>query len=233
MKTTFLFAALLTGLVACFSCTNAPESDEAKTTEAKTVNEDSTGESWKVNTSDSKIEWVGTKVTGYHTGNVPLKSGEIYVKNGEVTGGNFIMDLANMDVSGPKAVDAASNKKLLGHLKSADFFDVEKNPEGKFELTSVQPYKGDVVKDTTDARQEQINKYKVTDPTHTISGNLTLKGITKNIEFPARITVSGNEAEAVAKFNINRKDWNIVYAGKPDDLIRDNIHLGISIKSMK
>ena len=233
MKTTFLFAGLFTGLVACFSCTNAPESDEAKTTEAKTVNEDSTGESWKVNTSDSKIEWVGTKVTGYHTGNVPLKSGEIYVKNGEVTGGNFIMDLANMDVSGPKAVDAASNKKLLGHLKSADFFDVEKNPEGKFELTSVQPYKGDAVKDTTDARQEQINKYKVTDPTHTISGNLTLKGITKNIEFPARITVSGNEAEAVAKFNINRKDWNIVYAGKPDDLIRDNIHLGISIKSMK
>ena len=176
---------------------------------------------------------MGTKVTGYHTGNVPLKSGEIYVKNGEVTGGNFIMDLANMDVSGPKAVDAASNKKLLGHLKSADFFDVETNPEGKFELTSVQPYKGDAVKDTTDARQEQINKYKVTDPTHTISGNLTLKGITKSIEFPARITVSGNETEAVAKFNINRKDWNIVYAGKPDDLIRDNIHLGISIKSMK
>lgn len=233
MKTTFLFAALFTGLVASFSCTNAPESDEAKTTEAKTVNEDTTGESLKLNTSASTIEWVGTKVTGYHTGNVPLKSGEIYVKNGEVTGGNFIMDLANMDVSGPKAVDAASNKKLLGHLKSADFFDVEKNPEGKFELTSVQPYKGDAVKDTTDARQEQINKYKVTDPTHTISGNLTLKGITKSIEFPARITVSGNEAEAVAKFNINRKDWNIVYAGKPDDLIRDNIHLGISIKAMK
>ena len=233
MKTTFLFAGLFTGLVTCFSCTNAPESDEAKTTEAKTVNEESTGESLKVNTSASNIEWVGTKVTGYHTGNVPLKSGEIYVKNGEVTGGNFIMDLANMDISGPKAVDAASNKKLLGHLKSADFFDVEKNPEGKFELTSVQPYKGDAVKDTTDARQEQINKYKVTDPTHTISGNLTLKGITKNIEFPARITVSGNEAEAVAKFNINRKDWNIVYAGKPDDLIRDNIHLGISIKAMK
>ena len=233
MKTTFLFAGLFTGLVTCFSCTNAPESDEAKTTEAKTVNEESTGESLKVNTSASNIEWVGTKVTGYHTGNVPLKSGEIYVKNGEVTGGNFIMDLANMDISGPKAVDAASNKKLLGHLKSADFFDVEKNPEGKFELTSVQPYKGDAVKDTTDARQEQINKYKVTDPTHTISGNLTLKGITKNIEFPARITVSGNEAEAVAKFNINRKDWNIVYAGKPDDLIRDNIHLGISLKSMK
>lgn len=234
MKTTFLSTALLTGLVACFSCTNAPESDEAKTTEAKTVNEDSTGgEGLKVNTSASKIEWVGTKVTGYHTGNVPLKSGEINVKNGQVTGGNFIMDLANMEVSGPKSVDEASSKKLLGHLKSADFFDVEKNPEGRFELTSVQPYKGDAVKDTTDPRQEQIDKYKVTNPTHTVNGNLTLKGITKNIEFPARIIVTGNGAEAVAKFNINRKDWNIVYAGQPDDLIRNDIHLGISIKASK
>jgi polyisoprenoid-binding protein YceI len=234
MKKTLLPVALLASLVAYFSCTNAPESDEAKTTEAKTVNEDSTeGETWKINATASKIEWVGTKVTGYHTGNVPLKSGEIYVKNGDVTGGNFVMDLVNMEVLGPKAADSASNKKLLGHLKSADFFDVEKNPEGKFELTSVQPYKGDAVKDTTDPRQDQISKYKVTDPTHTVSGNLTLKGITKNIEFPARITVSGNEAEAVAKFNINRKDWKIEYAGKPDDLIRDEIHLGISIKAMK
>jgi polyisoprenoid-binding protein YceI len=66
-----------------------------------------------------------------------------------------------------------------------------------------------------------------------VSGNLTLKGVTKNIEFPARITVSGNTAEAIAKFNIDRKDWGIVYPGKPDDLIRDAIHLGISIKAAK
>ena len=69
------------------------------------------------------------------------------------------------------------NKKLLGHLKSADFFDVEKNPEGIFELTDVRPYTGDAIKDTIDPRQEEINKYKVTDPTHFVSGNLTLKGI--------------------------------------------------------
>jgi polyisoprenoid-binding protein YceI len=233
MKTISISAALLIGLVACFSCTNAPTSDEAKTTDAKVVSEDNSGASWKLDTAASNIEWVGTKVTGYHTGNVPLKSGEINVKNGEVTGGKFIMDLANIQVSGPKNVDAASNQKLLGHLKSVDFFDVEKNPEGTFELTQVLPYKGDAVKDSTDPRQEEISKYKVTDPTHTVSGNLTLKGVTKNIEFPARITVSGNEAEAVAKFNINRKDWKIEYAGKPDDLIRDDIHLGISIKAKK
>ena len=213
------------------SCTNAPKSDEAVTTEAKDVNTSKTGESWKVNTGESKIEWVGTKVTGYHTGVVPVKRGDIIVNNGQVTGGKFILDLANLSVSGPKNVDSASNNKLQKHLRSADFFDVEKNPEGVFELISVKPYTGTAVKDSADVRQESINKYKVTDPTHTVNGNLTLKGVTKNIEFPARITVSGNMAEAIARFNIDRKEWNIVYPGQPDDLIRDAIHLGISIKA--
>ena len=228
-----LFAVLITGLITFFSCTNAPESDEAKTTDAKKIDNDKTGEVWKLNVSESKIDWVGTKVSGYHVGTVPLKRGEIYVKNGGVTGGKFIMDIANMQVSGPKGSDTAANKKLLGHLKSADFFDVEKNPEGIFELTDVKPFNGEAIKDTTDPRQDEISKYKVTNPTHTVSGNLTLKGVTKNIEFPARITVSGNTAEAIAKFNIDRKDWGIVYPGKPDDLIRDAIHLGISIKATK
>ena len=224
---------MLTAGLFYISCTSAPKSDEAKTSEAKEVTKNTSDQKWKLDTAASKIEWVGTKVTGYHTGQVPLKSGEIFVKDGEVTGGKFVMDLANMQVVGPKSVDAASSKKLLGHLKSADFFDVEKNPEGSFELTGVRPYQGTAIKDSADPRQEQIDKYRVTDPTHIVSGNLTLKGVTKNVEFPARITVSGDNAEAIAKFNINRKDWGIVYPGKPDDLIRDAVHLGISIKAEK
>ena len=224
---------MLTAGLFYISCTSAPKSDEAKTSEAKEVTKNTSDQKWKLDTAASKIEWVGTKVTGYHTGQVPLKSGEIFVKEREVTGGKFVMDLANMQVVGPKSVDAASSKKLLGHLKSADFFDVEKNPEGSFELTGVRPYQGTAIKDSADPRQEQIDKYRVTDPTHIVSGNLTLKGVTKNVEFPARITISGDNAEAIAKFNINRKDWGIVYPGKPDDLIRDAIHLGISIKAEK
>lgn len=232
MKREFILLAS-TGFIAFMSCTNAPESDEAKTTEAKEVSQNKSGEKWSLNISDSKIEWIGTKVTGYHTGIVPLKSGEIYVNNGAVTGGRFVMDVANMNISGPKTVDTASNKKLLGHLKSADFFDVNQYPDATFELTDVKSYNGGPVKDTVDARQDEISEYKVADPTHRISGNLTMKGVTKNIEFPARIIVSGNSAEAIAKFNIDRKDWGIVYKGKPDDLIRDEIHLGIAIKASK
>jgi polyisoprenoid-binding protein YceI len=221
------FAAVL-----LFSCTDAPDSDKAKTMDAKTVETTGANESWKIDVAASSIEWVGTKVTGYHTGNVPLKSGEVLLDNGNVTGGKFIMDLANLTVSGPKGSDKGSNDKLLGHLKSADFFDVEKNPDATFELTDVKPFTG-TVKDSTDSRQDEISEYKVTDPTHTVNGNLTIKGISKNIEFPARITVSGDNVEAKAKFNIDRKQWNIVYPGKPDDLIRDEIHLGISIKAKK
>ena len=93
MRTKFLLGSILTGLFVFMSCTSAPESDEAKTTEAKKVNDDKSGETWKLSVLDSKIEWVATKVTGYHVGNVPLKSGNINVKNGVVTGGRFILIL--------------------------------------------------------------------------------------------------------------------------------------------
>jgi hypothetical protein len=121
MKTKLL-AVLMIGSIAFFSCTNAPESDEAKTTEAKKVDNSKSGDVWKLNISDSKVEWVATKVSGYHVGNVPLKSGEINVKNGEVTGGKFILDLANMQVVGPKGSDTAMNKKLLRSFEVSRFF---------------------------------------------------------------------------------------------------------------
>jgi polyisoprenoid-binding protein YceI len=230
-RTHFLIQAAV--IVLSFSaCTDAPESDEAKTTEAKAVTDSAVGESFKVDTTGSMVEWVATKVSGYHTGTIHIKDGELQVKDGNVVGGNFVMDMNSIAVTGPKGSKPKDNAKLLGHLKSPDFFEVAKNPEAKFVITGVQPFAG-TVKDTVDPRQEAISEYKVPNPTHTVSGNLTLKGATKNIEFPARITVAGNAAEAIAKFNIDRTQWNIVYPGKPDDLIRNDIHLGISLKSGK
>lgn len=215
------------------ACSNAPESTEAKTTEARQVNSARANEKWNVDAAASKVEWVGTKVSGYHSGEIPLKTGEILLTDGNVSGGKFILDLANLTVSGPKGTDDAMNKKLLGHLRSEDFFDVQKHPEAVFELTDIKPNTGGALKDTADERQNEISEYTVTNPTHLVSGNLTIKGITKNIQFPAQISKSGDVVEAKAKFNINRKDWNIVYPGMPDDLIKDEIHLGILIKAKK
>ncbi|MBA2406422.1 MAG: YceI family protein [Chitinophagales bacterium] len=214
------------------TCKNAPESDEAITSEAKEVTEQSSDVTFKVDPAASKVEFIGTKVSGYHSGYVQIKNGELQVKDGNITGGNFVMDMNSITISGPKNSDEEGNMKLAGHLKSPDFFDVEKNPEGVFEITSVKPFSGNVTEEN-EANQEEFNKYKVANPTHTISGNLTLKGITKNIEFPARISMTGDAIDALARFNIDRSLWDITYPGKPDDLIRNDINLGIELIAAK
>lgn len=226
MKISYLLAAAMFLFAAC---ADAPESDKAATTEAQEVNT-TKGTSFKVDTTASKVEWVATKVTAYHTGTLNVKSGELIVQDGNVTGGNFVLDMTSIVVSGPPGSDAKANAKLLAHLKSPDFFDVAANPEATFTITSVAPFSG-TAKDSADPRQESISKYKVTNPTHTVSGNLTIKAVTKNITFPAQLTISGSSANAIAKFNINRQDWDIMYPGKPDDLIRNEVHLGIALKA--
>jgi polyisoprenoid-binding protein YceI len=221
----------LLATLSVISCKRVPESDEATVTQAKEAARMS-GESYHVDVAASKIEWIGTKVTGYHTGTVQLKSGELKVSDNEITAGNFVIDMTSIRAIGPESVPADASAKLTGHLSSADFFDVKNFPEASFVITSVKPFTGKA--DVSDEpNQEKLNPYKVTNPTHTISGNLTVKGIEKNIEFPASVVVNNNTVEARAKFNINRKLWNIVYAGKPDDLIRDEVHLGILLVAKK
>lgn len=214
------------------ACKNAPDSDKATTSDAKEVTASTTGISFKVDTTSSKVKWVGTKVTAYHSGSINIKSGELKVTENTLTGGEFVMDMNSILVSGPTGSNPEMNAKLNGHLKAADFFDVEKNPEAKFVVTDVKSFSG-TAQDTTDPRQESISEYKVTNPTHEVSGNLTIKGITKNISFPAKITVTPSSIDAIAKFNIDRTQWNIVYPGMPNDLIRNEIHLGISLKAGK
>ena len=175
----------LGAIVLFAACNNAPESDKAVATDAKEVTAVE-GTALKVDTSASKINWVATKVSAYHTGTINIKSGELKSADSSLTGGDFVFDMTSIVVSGPKGSNPEMDGKLTGHLKSPDFFDVEKNPEAKFVITGVQPFTG-TVQDTTDPRQESISEYKVANPTHTISGNLTIKGVTKNISFPAKI----------------------------------------------
>ena len=111
------FSILALGaLMAVAACTNAPESDKAATTEAKTAADTTTGEAWAVDTTQSQLEWIGTKVTGYHTGHVPIKSGTLMVNNGNLTAGRFTMDMSRLVVSGPEGSAEAANQKLLGHF---------------------------------------------------------------------------------------------------------------------
>ena len=107
---------------------------------------------------------------------------------------------------------SAFTEKLEGHLKSADFFDVERFPTATFRSTNIKA-----------AVQGAA--------THTIKGDLTLHGITRRIAFPATLIVRGGEVSGMAEFSINRKDFGITYAGKADDLIREGVVLQINVRA--
>ena len=106
--------------------------------------------------------------------------------------------------------------RLTGHLKSPDFFDVAKFPKSTFETTGI-------TKGNTDA--------KAKDATHTVTGNLTLHGVTKSIQFPARIGVTPDAATLDSEFFLNRKDFQINYPGMANDLIRDEVVINLAIRA--
>ncbi|MGK6352348.1 YceI family protein [Parapedobacter sp. DT-150] len=191
------------------SCVSNPEGKKAETSDTlETVDAAATaGSGLSVDTAASKVEWTGRKVSGEHHGDVKIKSGTLTASDGKLTGGNFVIDLTtitNHDLEGEY------KGKLEGHLKSADFFDVENHPEATFEITAV--------------------KEGATAGTATISGNLTIRGITKNITFDANVAeASATAVKATADFNIAREDWGITYTGQADDLISKEINLKVTL----
>lgn len=156
---------------------------------------------------ESKVEFVGAKVTGKHDGSFGAFRGTVQLVDDdpEKSSVNVEIDTASIEADDPK---------LTGHLKSADFFDVEKYPKARFTSTSV--------------RSGASNG-----GTHTITGNLEMHGVTKAISFPAKVSTSAEAVNVDAEFAINRKDFGIIYPGMPDDLIRDDVLVRLRIVSKK
>lgn len=225
MTKTALFSILGAGLLTFAACKQAPNSDVAETGDAQEVVLTEGSAEVAVNTTSSALEWVGTKLSTYHSGTVAIKSGNLMLKDGGLTGGKFVIDMPTL-----KSIkdDNETNSKLTGHLLSPDFFDVVQFPEAVLEITAVQPYNGSKA---DGGNETEISEYTVADPNSTISANLTIKNVTKNITFPAKVTVNPAQVTAVAKFNINRKNWGVTYPGMPDDLIQDMVWFGVSIKA--
>ncbi len=151
---------------------------------------------------ESEINFIGSKVTGSHDGGFKTFAGAFTVADGQLTSGGHQVVIEMNSVW-------SDNDNLTAHLKNEDFFDVEKHPTSTFVLTGVE---------ATDAE----NEYRV-------SGNFTLIGNTRNITFPATATVDGDQVSIHAKFDINRKDWGVVYAGRADDLIRDEVVIELKL----
>lgn len=218
MKKIALFLSAAAFLTAC---NGGAEGDKAATTDAQAV-ASTEGVVYAVD-STTTVTWVGSKPVGdSHNGTFKVSEGSLTVKDSALTAGSFTVDINSMN-NIDLAADADSKGKLEGHLKSADFFDVAKYPTAKFEITGVEVF----VADSTN------KDLKIADATHTIKGNLTLKDSTKNIAFPAKVTISATNVTAVADFNIDRTTWGMNYKGpnNPQDWIinRDvNIKLNIS-----
>jgi len=228
MKSLKTLSILFAASVAFASCEQAPKSDDAKTTDAKTV--DSTkkadAQELKLDLATSTVTWVGTKPTDKHNGTLGISEGSISVKENKVVGGKFTLNIKDIKVLDIK--DKEKNGYLVSHLQNEDFFDVAKFPTGTFEITSVEGFKADSTAQKVDEKEKE---YTLTNPTHTVTGNLTLKSITKSISFPAIVKVEGGKVTAEAKFNINRKDWKVDTDKLKDKLIGDKVHIGLNIST--
>jgi len=166
-------------------------------------------EALSITPETSRIEFTGSKVTGKHEGGFKAFSGVWGLMPEQVEASVLS---AEIDMSSTWA----DNDKLTGHLKSPDFFDVAKFPKSTFDST-------EITKGSSDT------KYK--DATHTVTGNLMLHGVTKSIQFPAKIAVTTDAATLDSEFFLNRKDFQINYPGMANDLIRDEVVIKLAIRA--
>lgn len=200
---------VLAGLMLVAACGNpATNTSQAVTGEATQSSspQPASAEKYSITPENSKIEFVGSKVTGSHNGGFQRFSGDIdYTGDVATSRVRFTIDTDSITTDTPD---------LTKHLKTADFFDVAKYPQATFESTSITAG-GDK------------------GASHTVTGNLTLHGVTKSVTFPATIAVAPDAVTVDSTFSLNRKDFGINYAGLADDLIRDDVVLTLKIRGTK
>jgi polyisoprenoid-binding protein YceI len=146
----------------------------------------------KVDTDKSILEWEGKKIGGAHNGTVAIKSGSLKMNKNEIAGGSFVIDMNSMvclDIE-----NAEYNGKLIGHLKSDDFFNVEQFPTATLTIKKV-------------ARLKANEKGS----THNIYADLTIKGITHEVVFPATVKSENGAVSAHATFTVDRSKYDVRY----------------------
>jgi len=217
MKKTTLIAAILliSASVFIISCGK----DKPVSSETNEVLTTTDGEVYVVDTLNSKAEWKGFKVVKSdntsHIGNLKFESGEVTVKENKLESGQFVIDMTSL--SNEDLKDSESNGKLLGHLKSPDFFDTAKFPTASYEITKV----------TEAATGSDYNTV--------LDGNLTLKGITKPFSFNANVKVGKGELMiATEPKDINRDEFGIKFQmPAAEGLIKNEINIQVKIKAIE
>lgn len=209
---------LLPALFAVAVLGAAPAASAAKVAPAKTVAAEPV---YKLQPQLSTLGWEGKAVTHGHNGTMNFSSGELLVKGNAIVGGTVTVDMKTMKATDIK--DAESHGKFVGHMSSDDFFGVEKFPTATFKIVSVAPIKG-AAKDADNV---------------TITGDMTIKGVTQRISFPAKAGVKDGVAAASGKVTIDRTKFGLKYGSKSffesigDKAIYDNFDLTFNVIAKK
>ena len=203
-KTVVIGGIALVVILGIVLITNLPENPAKDLPRAQDWNEQTTPALQKqsdaaityIFSEDSTIGFTASKITRSHDGGFKSFEGS-FALDGEQLVGEDNQIVIQMDSLW------SDSGRLTGHLKSPDFFEVETYPEASFKITAV-------IKGPDNAA-------------YTLTGEFTLHGVAKSIKFPATITQEGDNLRLKSEFVINRKDYGIVYPGRPDDLIRDEV----------
>ena len=169
----------------------------------------------KVDTQASTFNWLAKKFGGQHNGTINIQSGTILIDKNKLVGGEFAIEMASL-----KDLDAQGGmvQRLENHLKSDDFFNAEKFPTSTLKITKVVPKGGENVE---------------------ISGDLTIKGVTQAITFPATVKLSPTGLTAAAKFMVDRTKFGLKYRPKTffaeigDKMIDDEFEVDVKIVANK
>lgn len=193
-----------------YSCVGKPHPETPAVTINATSSKPATidADTVSIDLLKSNINWIATEMRGLkkRTGKISLSKGYLLIAQQALVGGNFIVDMQTMDVTDVPAHETTARKNLIAHLKSVDFFDTDQYPVATLALTNIEKTTNDRLK---------------------ISGDFTIKDVTKNITFFAQ----QKDNSIFSKFTFNRLDWKVAYTGSwaAKTLVDNDIELAIEV----
>jgi len=222
MKTKLINLFAITAIIVTAMSCKGEKKNETEATDAEKVKEAPVAAiTYVVDAASSSIEWTGKKPAGAHTGTLNISKGKVKTQDGKIQSGSFVIDMTSIkvtDLEGDQKAGLEGHLKGEGEGKEDHFFNVAKFPDASFEVTGISEKEGKAI----------------------IEGNLTIKGIKKNISFPASTSLEGEAMTLTSEiFTINRTDWGVNYGSKSvfenlgDKFINDDIELKVSLKAKK
>ncbi|SIQ28471.1 Polyisoprenoid-binding protein YceI [Chryseobacterium sp. RU37D] len=193
--------------------------EKSVSSESNEVTTTKDGAQYVVDTLNSRVEWKGYKIfkseNTSHFGTIKFESGDVTVKDSRLESGKFVADMNSLTSVDLKD-DADQLGKLNGHLKGRDFFATEKFPTASYEITKVTP-----------SAEGDYNTL--------LDGNLTIKGITKPVQFKANISVKeGLVSIATEPKDIKREEFGVKFQAPAENgVIKDEVTLQINVKALE